>query len=145
MKKIFLFCVMALMFAFTSCDQQPGPIEGDQLPKTSQNFIKDYFPDCKVHYAERDRDDLGISYEVYLSCAVKLEFDKSGEWTEVDCKPNQVPDGIIPKNILAYVHEKYDGYFIVKIDKDYRGYDVELNTGLDLEFDTKGEFIRVDM
>ncbi len=51
---------------------------------------------------------------------------------------------IIPKNIRAYVADHFKGARIDKITKEYWGYEVELSNGVDLKFDSKGDFKRMD-
>lgn len=144
MKKAFFLFTAALMVAFTSCDND-RLIESDRLPEQAQQFIKTHFPDCGVHQAVRDHDEDGVTYDVYLSCAIQLEFDKSGEWIEVNCAPNQVPDAIVPDKILSYVKTNYPDEYIVKIEKERVQYDVRLNNRVELKFDRNGNFLHIDL
>ena len=80
---------------------------------------------------------------------VHIEFDdviedKNGNWTEVDAKKNAVPHSIIPASIREYVKKSFPNNEIVQISKDSREIEVELTSGIDLKFNSKGEFIRVD-
>ena len=38
----------------------------------------------------------------------------------------------------------FAGATVVKIDKEYYGYDVELSNDLDLKFNAQGQFMRID-
>lgn len=86
----------------------------------------------------------GKEYDVTLDCGVEIDFDKNGEWTDIDCGHNPVPEAIIPANILNYVKEKHPNNFITQIEKKRNGYKVELNIDLDLLFDKNGNFTRFD-
>lgn len=140
MKKSFLFLLLAMFVTMSSCCKGDEPIKVSELPKSSQQFLNQYFSDLLILKVTKDFD----SYEVDFTNGYKLEFDKKGAWTEVDCKNDVVPNGIVPTAILTYVQMNYANAFIVKIEHDRHGYETELNSGLNLEFDSNGKFIRID-
>ena len=51
---------------------------------------------------------------------------------------------IVPPTIAAYVADNYSVTGINEISRDNRGYEVELNTGVELIFDRDGKFVRID-
>ena len=55
-----------------------------------------------------------------------------------------VPADLIPASIAEYVKTHFPGTQIVKIDKERRGYEVELSNDLDLQFNKNGKFIGID-
>ena len=93
-----------------------------------------------VEFLSATMDD---DYEVYLANGTKVEFTLQGDWKEVRCAGG-VPAAIVPAAISKYVKTNYANAAIVKIDKKYSGYEVELNNGLELKFDTKGKFLAID-
>lgn len=52
-----------------------------------------------VILATIESDIVSRSYDVVLQNGTKLEFDKKGNLTEVDCKQETVPDLLIPQAI----------------------------------------------
>ena len=65
------------------------PIEMNQLPAKAQTFITTYFKDQKVALITQET---GLFTRVMMWClqaGEKLEFDKSGDWTEVKCKTGE--------------------------------------------------------
>lgn len=140
MKKnlILLFCLAA--FSMFACETPDTPITKEQLPQTAQSFINQFFSDYQIAYIQKDSD----SYDVKFSNGFEVDFNKKGEWKEVDCQTSEVPSGIVPENIRNYVNTNYNGLFIVQIGKDHFEYDVELNNGLELVFDKNGNFKRID-
>ncbi len=128
----------------TASADNDTPITVDQLPKTAQTFIGTHFPNHKVAYAKEERDLMKVSYDVTFTDGTKLEFDKNGEWKEVDTKPATVPAAIIPERIASYIHSHYPNVAIVAIDRTPRKYEVELANGLDVKFDIRYNFIGVD-
>jgi len=55
-----------------------------------------------------------------------------------------VPAKLIPNGIAQYVKKTYPQTDIYKIQKKRYGYEIELANGLDLEFNAKGQFLRID-
>ena len=145
MKKLIIFAVISLIFGISTARADDGrPINVSQLPQKSQQFIKQHFPNEKVAYAKMERDFLETNYEVVFTSGSKVEFRKKGEWKGVDCKYAKVPDAIIPTSIMEFVTANYEGATIVEIDRDSRDYEVKLNNGLELTFDSKFNLIEID-
>lgn len=114
------------------------PIQVTELPKSAQSFIKNHFADQSVAVAKVETDFMDKSYDVIFTNGDKVEFDKKGKWTKVDCKHGQVPQGIIPMPIQKYIAKNYPDAKVVKIElTDRKGYEVDLNNGLDIEFDKR--------
>ena len=128
-KLIVLLGIMAL--AFVSCDR---PLTFEKLPQQAQQFINQNFKD--VGFLSAMKDD--GKYDVVLKDGTEIEFTRKGEWEKVDCHLTEIPAAVIPPTILAYVQAQFPTNFIVKIDKDFREYDVELNNNIDLKFDKNG-------
>lgn len=139
MKKIFIASFICMIAVCVSCAKNDQPINPNDLPAAAKQFLNKYFSTYSISYVERDHN----SYEVTLNNGYGIDFDKSGNWTSVDCKQDEIPSGIVPAQIVNYVSSNYTGCFIVDIEHN-RGYDVELNNGLDLEFDKDGKFVRID-
>ena len=74
----------------------------------------------------------------------KVEFDKKGNWKDIECKGSQVPANLIPAEITASVNAKFPGATITEIDRDRRGYSVKLSNGLELEFNKKFQIVELD-
>lgn len=114
------------------------PIQVTELPKMAQSFIKNHFADQSVAVAKMETEFMDRSYDVIFTNGDKVEFDKKGKWTKVDCKHGQVPQGIIPMPIQKYIAKNYPDAKVIKIElTDRKGYEVDLNNGLDIEFDKR--------
>lgn len=125
-------------------DKDETSIAFNQLPQNAQSFILQYFPDADITRVEMDRDHEG-GYDVYMSDGAKVEFNGAGEWTDVRAaNGGEVPAAIIPQPIQEYLATHYPDTLVKEISLDARGYEVELNVGLDLDFDPQGNFISID-
>ncbi|AJH15601.1 PepSY-like domain-containing protein [Myroides profundi] len=115
-----------------------------ELPTKASSFIDTYFKDKEVSKVEKDIDFLSVSYKVTFTDNVEVEFDKSGEWDEVDGNTTTLPTGFILAPIVTYVADHYKGETITKIEKETRKYEVKLSNGVELEFSKDGKFKRID-
>lgn len=133
-----------------SCSSDDNPvmetvIEYDRLPQSSKSFISAYYPSTAVTKVERDNDDGIITYEVTLANGHEVTFNSDGEWVEIDAPDGQsIPFEVLPPAIADYLNINYQGYGVNDITRTGFGYEVELVTGVDLLFDSQGNFIRID-
>ena len=120
-------------------------IDLGQLPKQAQSFIKTYASKLSVAYVKLE-DELFSkkSYEVKMKDGSEFEFDKNGEWKEIDMKRKSIPFALIPQAIKDYVSKSFPKNEVVKISRSSSKYEVELSNGLDLVFNSKGKFLRID-
>lgn len=146
MKKFVKFIPMLLVavigcMMLWSCDDKDEPISDNALPSQAKTFIQQYFPSATIVSANKDKDE----YEVVLSEGTRIDFNKSGEWTDVNAAIGKtIPSGFYPEEIDTYVAANFEGIGINEISKEKRGYDVELVTGTDLLFNYDGAFIGFD-
>ncbi len=144
MKKTIQFLVLlsAISVLTVACDKE-SIVNADGLPSSAQTYITQHFPALDVLQVVKERDDLRVSYDVYLSEGYKLEFNKKGEIQGVEGN-NKLPDSVVPAKILAYVNANYPDQFIIDWELDDRGQEVKLNNRLELVFDKNGNFLRLD-
>ena len=143
MKKIVVLFVSMLVLATTASAGSDKPIQVSQLPQTAQQFIEKYFGDRKVAFA-KEESDFRKSYEIAFTTGDKIEFDRKGEWTDIDCKYSAVPAGIVPAQIVAYIAENYPDSQVVQIEKDSRSTEVKLDNRMEIKFDKQYRVIEMD-
>lgn len=146
MKAILKISVVVFFTLFTVvANAQDKLINFTQLPKKAQQFVSTYYHDNQISLVKEETEFMsGKSYEVKFKDGVKLEFDGKGEWTEVDAELKSVPLKIVPASILEYVKKSFPDNEIVQISRSSRKYEIELTNGVDLEFNKKGQFVRID-
>ena len=144
MKKILLSALAIATLAVTPTMAEDVAITVQQLPQEAQKFLKANYATSNIVSAYHDKDIADNDYTVLLSDGTKVEFDASGKWESVKNKSAKIPSALIPVQIQNYVKRNYPGIGIVKIERKRYGFEVELHNDLDLKFDQKGKFIRVD-
>ncbi len=133
-KSLFLLaCLFALLAVVKADDDKP--VRVNQLPQAAQQFINQNFAGRKVALAKMENDFWDKSYEVVFTNGDKVEFDKRGNWKDVNCKYSAVPAKIVPNAIARYVKSNYSSAKILEIDRDKKDYEVKLSNGWEIKFD----------
>ena len=114
------------------------------LPAKAQTLLNNHFNGQKVMLATIESGVVSRSYDVVLQNGTKLEFDKKGNLTEIDCKQGIVPALLIPQAIKSYLKDNYAGQSVKKIEMNKNEYEVELTNGLDLAFNKHFQLIDID-
>lgn len=145
MKKLILTCG-AMIFCFGTLIAQNNM---NELPETTQEFVKKHFSNEKIKSAEREKDLMnfgnGEMYEVELDNGIKMDFNEAGELTEIESNNDvAIPKEALPNSISSYVEKNYPNAHVVSWEADKNDQEVELSDGTDLEFDANGKFMRVD-
>ena len=144
MKKIVVsltFIIAAIIV--TACETNDSFIKFEKLPGVAQSFVKKHFADLQISYVKQDDD----GFEVKFSNGYEVEFDRKGDWDNVDCNHQPVPQSVIdllPKDIPQYITSNFYDSYICQVDKNRKSWDIELSNGLELTFDAAGQFIRMD-
>ena len=148
MKRIFRILMIAICCT-VSCNivanaGNDKPISVNALPAKAQTLLNQHFNGQKVMLATIESGVVSRSYDVVLQNGTKLEFDKKGNLTEIDCKQGIVPALLIPQTIKNYLNDNYAGQSVKKIEMNKNEYEVELTNGLDLTFNKHFQLIDID-
>lgn len=119
-------------------------IAKENLPAKAQQFVKTHFPESKISYVKEERDFFDRNYEIVFVDGAKVEFNRSGEWVDVDCRYTSVPQAIVPDAIKAYVKESFPNVQIMEIERKRGNYEVKLSNKLELLFDKKLKLKDID-
>ena len=103
MKKIvrilpILLIALAGSMLFWRCgdDDKDEPISYVNLPAQAKSFLEQYFPSASVISTQKD----GNEYEVTLSEGTRIDFNKDGEWIDVEAAIGKtIPSGFYPAAI----------------------------------------------
>ena len=143
MKKNLFVALLALTCSFTACANEQV-ITFDQIPEPAKDIVAAHFDAAQIAYVLLDKGLLDDEYDIRFNDGRTIEFNKTGELHKVDCKLTEVPSALVPEPVLSYIKANFPNAFITEWGKDDRGYKAELNNGLDLKFNSKLEFIRID-
>lgn len=136
--------LIAGLFLSLSANAQKTTITVAELPAKAQTFLKKHFGTENPTYVIKDKETFSTDYKVQFANKIEVEFDGNGDWDEVDGNHNAIPTAILPAKIASYVKTNFKDSQVTGLDKGRWGYEVNLNNGLELEFDSNGKFIRID-
>lgn len=139
---IAICCMMSFNIVANAGNDKP--INVNELPAKAQTLLSKHFKGQKVMLATIESGFVSRSYDVVLRNGTKLEFDKKGNLTEIDCKQGIVPSQLIPQPIKNYLKENYRGETVRKIEWNKKEYEVELTNGIDLTFNKHFQLIDID-
>ena len=144
MKKLFLAVVALFAMSSVAMADNDKPVQVNQLPAQAQTFLQTYFKDAKVALATQETELFSKSYDVVFNTGDKVEFDKSGQWTEVRCRQTGVPAQIVPAQIAEYVKTNYPDALILQIERDSREWEVKLSNRWEITFNNQFQVIDID-
>lgn len=144
MKKIFIALACVFTLVTNACADNYQPISRTQLPEKAQTFLSTYFPEAKVSLVRKEIDVMELSYDVIFTDGSKVEFDRKGNWTEVDCLNQPLPSGIVPEAIEKVIRTQYPEAQATKIERDHREFDVKLNNRVELTFNKNMQLVDID-
>ena len=142
MKK-FILILLALITVLPAAAEDVE-ITFDQLPQKARNIILKAFPDTKIKKVDMERRASLLQYEVKLAGGIKMQFSKDGNFTECECTKGTVPDILIPAKIRAFVAKEFPGRSIRRIEHDNKLFEVLLDNGDELSFNSSFRLIDID-
>ena len=142
--KPFILSVLFLLFCSATTSAQPERvITREQLPAAAQQFLSEYFPSADIASVREESSLQRREYDVVFYNGTHIEFSAEGEWREVSSH-KALPQGIVPSSIQAYVSEHYPMLPIVHIERSRREWEVGLDNGIELTFDSRFRLIDID-
>lgn len=144
--KALIIAAAAVLTAATASARDTYSHDPVVLPSAASELIAKHFPKAKVSHIKIDNHTFGgKDYDVVLTDGTEIDFDSNGNLKDVDCgRYGKVPSALVPENVRNYVKRTYPKSAVVKIDVKRNGYEVELQSGVELEFDRQGNFKRID-
>lgn len=135
----------ALALGMGACASETVTHDASQLPAEARDVISRNFTSA-ISLIETEKSMGSVSeYEVTLTDGSEITFKGNGEWKSIDTPNNiAVPAGLVPTAIAKYVAEKHAGALIVGIEKNKKGYEIELSNNVEMNFDTAGNFVSYD-
>ena len=147
MRKSLLFVMVALLTTVTTLTIQAQAHKS--LPQNAKDYISKHFKDYTINHYEKDRDIIDIEHTVYISNTkntYKLEFNEKGVVQKIESKNrnSNLPKSVLPVKITEYVNKHFPNTQIVEWSRDNNKQVVELDNELELVFNSKGNFVRID-
>lgn len=140
LKCLLVMAMVSIMSLTMSADDDDRVITYEQLPQAAQSFLKQHFSKNVPLIVTADWDDFTIVYET----GERIEFNRNGDWKDIECHSSKVPEALVPQQILNYLSAQYPGKFVVKLERRRMGYEVRISNGMEIEFNRNFQAIDVD-
>lgn len=144
-KFLMMLTAASVMMVAASCDDEKT-IAADKLPQPAKDFIETHFADATITRVIKDTEG-STEYDVRLDNGFELEFNKSGNWRDVDGKGMELPASFaaeLPEGITTYTETNHGTQALSKVELNRSTYEVALTGGLEIIFSLQGEFVRYD-
>lgn len=139
--KLFLVMMLGLLtFSVLSCKKEEM-INENELPSSIKTYLQTHFTSCNTTKIIRDKEKNELSYDITLNCGVNIEFNGNNQVIDID-GTTQLPNTVIPSNILNYTSTNYPDNFIIGWELEGINQQIELNNTIVIEFDLSGKFLR---
>ena len=145
MKRLFVLFFALSLVPLLSCEKygEDKPVDFKKLPVPAQTFVNTNYPDVTVSYVTRDDDIIRPDYTVGLVNGVKIDFDNGGAIEKIETLNGEIPEGVIPVQIVDYVKAKYPDTKILEYDVEKYSYEVKLSNRLELKFNTRFALVEI--
>lgn len=150
MKKIALFVTVlagigSILILGICMEKEKVTQDTTTLPAESRLFLSDHYPKAAVSHIKIEKNLLGTKgYDVILTNGVHVEFNRSGQWKEVEGHRTVIPEALVPPGIILYVRNNFADNEIVSIEKESYDCKIKLDNGLELLFDRNENLIEID-
>lgn len=130
-----------MVFSVYGCEKEEI-IKENELPSSIRSYLETHFSSCNTTKIVKEKESNELSYDITLDCGINIEFNGSNQVTDID-GTSQLPNTVIPSNILDYTSTNYSNDFIIGWELEGNNQQVEMNTNVVLEFDSNGSFLRI--
>ncbi|WP_051205476.1 PepSY-like domain-containing protein [Salinimicrobium xinjiangense] len=143
MKKVIVSAFFALFSVGIFAQANTSNLPGTAKDFINQHFSGDDVQEVKEYSTWQIWED--EKYEVTLANGIELDFDENGNIIEIDSQNNEaIPMSALPSKITSYLQSNYPNAKVIGWEKQDKEQEVELADGTELEFDSDGNFRKID-
>lgn len=142
MRNLIYGVLMALLIGVSAIADSRS-VTYEQLPKSARELLHNHLAHLTINTIRVEQSLLGREYTVYFTNGDHIDFDKDGAWEEMEFRHGIDPT-LLPKAIRRTIDKEFDANNVRSIERNRKGYEVELENGLELEFNHSGKLIDVD-
>lgn len=133
---------------YLGMDDDDDNVAVSNLPQVIIDYVNNNHSGENIVKAEFETEDGQDIYEVYLSNGMELYFDSNGNYLGMDDDSSYINVSALPQSIKDYISNNYPNAAILYAEEDYDDgqtiYEVKLDNGMELEFDSNGNLLSSD-
>ncbi|MDO5607510.1 MAG: PepSY-like domain-containing protein [Capnocytophaga sp.] len=137
---VITLCFFMMPVAFFAQDRV---LQSTEIPSEIHTYVKKHFPKHTITRAEVDTEMMKKEYEIELNDGTDLEFDSKFQIKKIDSR-TALPASVVPVALMQYAKKHYPNNTITGWETERKQQKIELNNDVELIFNTKGKFIRID-
>ena len=142
MKK-FAFIALLSMVCLTVSARGKQPITFENLPQIVQEEIHKNFENEQIQFITSEKTLGRFEYTFSIDDGTQIVFDNKGGLIEVQNKMG-IDSIFVPTKIKEYVTKTFPNATITEYKYESLKQVIELNSKLDLIFDRRGAFLRIE-
>ena len=143
MKKLTFITMLLGLFCLSAGAKGKQPIAFEKLPKPVSNAALQYYTPDEILFITKDKELGKDEYEFMLADGTKIEFYENGQLHKVKSQQG-VPEALIPANMLKYIKATFPNSIVTEYKNERMMKKIEINNDVDLVFNRKGKFLRID-
>jgi len=138
--RLILFTILLMFFSQESLFSQ---VQKPDVPQPIVQYLEKNFPGQTMIRYKLNWTPEDATYKIDLSNQVKIEFDHNFVPTTINSNSG-ISKSLLPKELLYYLEKKYPNMEIKSWEKKITRQEVELQNGMELTFDLKGNLIKIE-
>ena len=142
MKKIVIATVLCLL-SLTAFARGKQPISFEALPQIVQDEIHKNFETEQIQFITSEKSLGHMIYTFSIDDGTQIEYNEKAGLLEVENRMG-IDSIFVPEKIKEYVKKTFPNATITEYTYESMKQQVELNGKLELVFDKRGSFLRID-
>ncbi len=143
MKKLTLMALLLGLFCLTAGAKGKQPIAIEKLPRAVKAAAMQHYTPDQILFITMEKQVGKDEYEFSLADGTKVEFYENGQLHKIKSQQG-VPDAFIPENMLQYSKATFPNSLVTEYKNDRMMKKIEINNDVDLVFNRRGKFLRID-
>lgn len=143
MKRISILAFFICALSLTAFAKGKKPIAFDDLPNNVKEVVLKNFDAKQIQYITTEHKFRRHEYAFMMNDNTKIAYDKKAQLCEIKNKQG-VPTSFLPEAISEYIAKTFPNAKVTEYQKKKSRQEVELNNQLDLIFNKRGKFLRLE-
>ena len=141
MKKLLIFFIFFM--SLTAFAKGKQPIAFDKVPQPVQTELQKYFTQDQVQYATFEKALGQKLYTFVLEDGTKIRYNHKAVLRKIENK-NGILTTLVPEKIMEYANATFPKATITEYVCDKSRKEIELNNNMELIFNKRCKFLRIE-
>lgn len=145
MKRISIIALLITVLCSAACAARgKQPLAFAALPQAVQDSVLLHYTADQVQFSTGEKTmPKHFEYELRIDDGTKMQYNQRAVLEKISNKAG-VKEAFIPAGIMQYVRETFPNAVITEFKRSPMKQEVELNNDLELVFNKRGQFLRIE-